>query len=218
MKQSVAFRNLGRFDVSAIQRQLHSEPDESWSKSIAKKKGNEVHRDAKHISLINDMDGRHYRGSIYPKFVEYEPLVMPVLKHAHRQLGEHTWLVRLQFAWTGPSYSIFPHRDTATTLLHAHRVHVPIASNPSVEFICGDESLVMGEGEIWCFDNSRTHAVHNRGTTPRIHMIADFAEPLPISAWPRYLQDRLRRVCNGNYFYNRRLVRKHGARPGRVSL
>jgi hypothetical protein len=53
------------------------------------------------------------------------------------------------------------------------RVHVPILTNPSVEFSLGGESVSMREGESWYLDLSLPHSVANRGTTDRIHLVVD---------------------------------------------
>jgi quercetin dioxygenase-like cupin family protein len=53
------------------------------------------------------------------------------------------------------------------------RVHVPVLSNPSVEFTLGGESVSMREGENWYLDLSLPHSVANRGTTDRVHLVVD---------------------------------------------
>jgi len=53
------------------------------------------------------------------------------------------------------------------------RVHVPILSNPEIEFSLGGESVLMLEGESWYLDLSLPHSVSNRGTTDRIHLVVD---------------------------------------------
>lgn len=53
------------------------------------------------------------------------------------------------------------------------RVHVPIATNPDVEFVLDGERVVMQEGESWYLDLTRPHRVENRGTTDRVHLVID---------------------------------------------
>jgi hypothetical protein len=55
------------------------------------------------------------------------------------------------------------------------RVHVPVFTNPEVTFYCGDESLHMGAGECWVFDNWRWHNVVNNGRDDRVHLVIDMA-------------------------------------------
>jgi Sulfotransferase family/Aspartyl/Asparaginyl beta-hydroxylase len=53
------------------------------------------------------------------------------------------------------------------------RVHVPVVTFPEVEFICGDASTHMAEGECWIFDTWRMHNVINPTNHERIHLVAD---------------------------------------------
>jgi len=55
------------------------------------------------------------------------------------------------------------------------RVHVPIITDPAVQFLCGDRALHMAPGETWIFDTWRRHNVINPNPTRRIHLVADTA-------------------------------------------
>lgn len=53
------------------------------------------------------------------------------------------------------------------------RVHVPIATQPTVRFECDDTHTNMGAGECWIFDTWRQHRVLNDDTRHRIHLVVD---------------------------------------------
>lgn len=53
------------------------------------------------------------------------------------------------------------------------RLHVPVITNPDVDFTCGDRTVNMAPGEAWVFDTFRQHNVHNRGAEQRIHLVFD---------------------------------------------
>jgi hypothetical protein len=53
------------------------------------------------------------------------------------------------------------------------RVHVPIVTQPTVRFDCGDASINMRAGECWIFDTWRQHRVINDAVQSRIHLVAD---------------------------------------------
>ena len=53
------------------------------------------------------------------------------------------------------------------------RLHVPIATNPRVEFYIENRRIVMNEGECWYLDLGRPHRVQNRGATDRLHLVID---------------------------------------------
>lgn len=53
------------------------------------------------------------------------------------------------------------------------RVHVPIVTQPTVRFSCGDAQINMAEGECWIFDTWRMHHVLNDADRPRVHLVVD---------------------------------------------
>lgn len=53
------------------------------------------------------------------------------------------------------------------------RLHIPVLTNPDVDFTCGDQTVNMAPGEAWVFDTFRKHHVHNRGSGQRVHLVFD---------------------------------------------
>jgi hypothetical protein len=53
------------------------------------------------------------------------------------------------------------------------RIHVPIATQPTVQFYCGDAVTNMQAGECWIFDTWRRHRVVNDAVQARTHLVVD---------------------------------------------
>lgn len=53
------------------------------------------------------------------------------------------------------------------------RIHVPVLTNPGVEFYLDNEQLVMNAGECWYTNVNLPHRLANNGDTPRIHLVID---------------------------------------------
>ena len=81
-------------------------------------------------------------------------------------------LVRLQSAG-----AITEHTDNNFSLVHSHRVHLPIITNAEVGFSVGNETINMKEGELWEINNRRLHTVNNAGSEDRVHLILDYVIP-----------------------------------------
>ena len=81
-------------------------------------------------------------------------------------------LVRLQSGGT-----ITEHTDNNFSLVHSHRVHLPIITNAEVGFMVGNKSINMKEGELWEINNRRLHSVNNAGPEDRVHLILDYVIP-----------------------------------------
>ncbi len=68
---------------------------------------------------------------------------------------------------------VTPHVDVNYYWRERMRVHVPIVTQPSVRFCCGDAQVHMRAGECWIFDTWRPHHVVNDDAAARIHLVAD---------------------------------------------
>jgi hypothetical protein len=53
------------------------------------------------------------------------------------------------------------------------RLHIPVVTNPGVEFYLDRERVIMLEGECWYNNLSLPHSVVNRGVEDRIHLVLD---------------------------------------------
>ena len=59
------------------------------------------------------------------------------------------------------------------------RIHIPVITNPGVEFLLNGRRVEMAEGQAWYLRLGDPHAVANRGTTDRVHLVLD----LVANAW-----------------------------------
>jgi quercetin dioxygenase-like cupin family protein len=53
------------------------------------------------------------------------------------------------------------------------RIHVPVVTNPEVEFYLNRERVVLEAGSAWYLRLSDRHSVANRGASDRVHMVID---------------------------------------------
>lgn len=66
------------------------------------------------------------------------------------------------------------HRDPGTALADGvTRIHIPIRTSPQVLFRIGGTEVHFSAGHAWYMDASCRHAVENRGTAPRVHLVLD---------------------------------------------
>jgi hypothetical protein len=86
-------------------------------------------------------------------------------------------VIRAMMARLPPGKRIARHRDSHPSFNIAHRVHVPLQTNPDVEFIVGKELVPPRAHFAFELNNRVEHQVCNRGTAHRIHFIFDYAPP-----------------------------------------
>jgi hypothetical protein len=53
------------------------------------------------------------------------------------------------------------------------RLHIPVITNPQVEFYLDNRRILMQPGECWYLDLNRPHRVQNLGSTDRVHLVID---------------------------------------------
>jgi hypothetical protein len=53
------------------------------------------------------------------------------------------------------------------------RLHIPVVTNPQVEFVLNAVRVQMQAGECWYHDFNLPHHVANRGTADRVHLVID---------------------------------------------
>ncbi len=70
--------------------------------------------------------------------------------------------------------SIREHKDHCLGFADGEiRLHIPVTTNPEVEFMLNHARVVMREGECWYLDLNLPHSVVNRGATDRVHLVLD---------------------------------------------
>ena len=70
--------------------------------------------------------------------------------------------------------TIKPHRDIELAFERGEaRLHIPIFTNPHVQFFVEDERIVMEAGTCWYINANLTHRVANTGDRDRIHLVVD---------------------------------------------
>ena len=80
----------------------------------------------------------------------------------------------------GVGAQIKPHRDFELGYEDgSFRIHIPIVTNPDVQFILDGTQLKMLAGECWYTNVNFVHSVKNAGKTDRLHLVIDGAR----NAW-----------------------------------
>jgi aspartyl/asparaginyl beta-hydroxylase len=74
----------------------------------------------------------------------------------------------------GPGSIIKEHRDDDLAFERGTvRLHVPITTNPHVEFLLNGSRVVMAPGSTWYLRLSDPHSVSNNGAADRVHLVID---------------------------------------------
>jgi hypothetical protein len=95
-----------------------------------------------------------------------------------------------------PGKHIYWHYDEKTIDVDMVRLHVPLVTNPKVQFQISHEDLLWQSGELWYGDFSFPHRLFNGGPAERIHLVMDLmVNDYVTSLFPRaFLEQREKRL------------------------
>jgi aspartyl/asparaginyl beta-hydroxylase (cupin superfamily) len=79
-----------------------------------------------------------------------------------------------RFLKLGAGAFIRRHRDYKLGLEDGEvRLHIPVFTNPQVEFLLDDKRVEMQAGETWYLNVNFYHSVNNQSSQDRIHLVID---------------------------------------------
>jgi len=189
MNFSGNFIQIASVDVVALKKRVLEFSQQQWQGEAFHQQRHELHRDTQTIALVFDPDYRHTHPTRLPPLQELEPLIRPVLKIVADHFDDSPrgfelfeahgmgYFVRASLVRLKAGGEIAEHTDRNFSLVHSHRVHLPVVSNEQVEFTVGGERLNMKEGALYEINNRRVHSVINAGSEDRIHLILDYVIP-----------------------------------------
>lgn len=180
---------IGSFDIAALKERILALSYEEWSRWDYRQRKFEAHKDTRTIPVVFDEDMRHANPTVHDVYQTLKPVLEPPLAQIRRHYNKSLRMQRLQkkhgraypvriiLAKLLPGGAIPEHRDRGFSLAHAHRIHIPIKTNPDVVFQVRGDRVPPREGDIWEINNRRFHSVENRSDHGRIHLIIDWVIP-----------------------------------------
>jgi hypothetical protein len=121
-------------------------------------------RDA-HVELYPDPTASAYANTAQMARCIYIPTALETLECD---------LESARFLRLTPGAEIREHRDFKLSVDDGiARVHIPVKTNPEVEFMLGGERVEMLEGEAWYLNFNLPHSVKNHSDQDRVHLVID---------------------------------------------
>lgn len=166
MKLQVPFLQLPlAFDAPALAAEIAALGEAPWKPHPQGFAGNSM---LPLVAVGGDADNESFAGPMAPTAaLRACPYLMQVIASLGATIGRSR-LMRL----SGQA-EVTRHADQGYYWTERVRVHVPVVTQPSVRFECGDAAIHMAAGECWIFDTWRQHRVLNDATDARIHLVVD---------------------------------------------
>jgi hypothetical protein len=176
-RKTDGIRPLGAVDISGLRSDILAIPLAVWERENAQKPNKfEALEKTQHIVFRFIKSPRDATVSMdFPLWAEWRTRLEPVLQQATQPYGyQHGTFPRIMLAKMDPGGIIHPHVDANPAAGWPHKIHVPIQTNPGVEFYIEPQTYHLEEGQAYEVNNRGVHAVKNLGDTPRIHLIFEY--------------------------------------------
>lgn len=172
-------KSLGEVDHSELKEAVLSLDEDVWHLDSLSK-AQPLRKDVDSVVLVFCSGWQPIRIERRSGWEYLNAHVMPLANqiiNKHYETGGQ--LLRVMIARLAAEGRIRPHIDHHPSFAVGHRIHVPLVTNPAVEFLVNDQAVVMHEGRAYELNNLLPHSVYNGGNEERIHLIFDYMEPQP---------------------------------------
>jgi hypothetical protein len=178
MRLDQPINDITTVDVSALV-ELCSSPDLDWDSWDFRQKTYPQHKTTKTLPLLFLKNGNHPNQTELIEQYPQPPALEEAVQMCVQPLLDYFngYAVKLMFSKLLVGGHISPHRDSGITLETIHRCHLPIITDPDVDFIIDGTVYNFPVGQWREFDNQRPHEVVNRSTIDRIHLMCDVYVP-----------------------------------------
>ena len=184
MDIEVPLRDLGAVDATALRDAVLGQEDIAWYEDRTRQESFYVHDRTRSIVMIALDDdnwpvGAITRGLGWKRIVDAAlPVMQQIVTRHYPEGGE---VIRAIAASLESGSRIRAHSDIHQSFHCAHRIHVPITTNPKVWYTIHGRPYQLKLGQAYEINNQAQHSVTNRGTEDRITFIFDYIPPGPLA-------------------------------------
>lgn len=173
-----ATRPLGPVDCVELTRQVLALEESAWAADPQRQLEHDVHAQTQSVLLLSCHG--------WPDVTVVQCAGWPLLHEAalpvmNEIIGKNYvsggMFLRAMMVRLPAGARIARHRDSHPSFAAAHRIHVPLVTNPSVEFLVNGERVPPRVHFGFELNNNVLHQVVNRGQEHRIHLIFDYLPP-----------------------------------------
>ncbi|MBK6826968.1 MAG: aspartyl/asparaginyl beta-hydroxylase domain-containing protein [Chitinophagaceae bacterium] len=161
------------FDRAALQRDTLQIGEQFWK----------LHFQVKHYSgewsaiPLRSIDGKTDNGFISPEENDcYKDTALLLSSTYLRDVLKHFEcpLLSVRLLKLAAGARVHEHKDRDLCYEEGLvRFHIPVFTNPDVDFYLGGEKMILEEGSCWYMNFNLPHSLHNKSNQDRIHLVVD---------------------------------------------
>ena len=187
MDIDVPLRELGAIDTTTLREAVFDQEDAAWHEDKSRQESFYVHDQTWSIILVSVDDTKWpdrdvSQGPGWDRLADVAmPVMQEIIKKHYPTGGE---VIRAVAARLKAGQNIKAHTDIHQSFHCAHRIHVPISTNPKVWFTIDGRPYQLEVGQAYEVNNQKQHSVVNKGVEDRITFIFDYMPPGPLAYEP----------------------------------
>ena len=179
VRKPARVRDLGAVEIARLQRMVSGISEATWAGEDGQKENNfEVFHHTRHI-VFRFIRGNRNPLDNYanPSWHAWKSLLLPVMQQAVVPYAfAEPRFPKVMLAQLLAGHEIDLHRDGAGSNPRAHKIHVPLITNPQARFTFVDEAVHLAVGRAYEVNNLVPHGGHNLGEEHRVHLIFEVFE------------------------------------------
>lgn len=173
-------RTLGHVDCRDLAQRALAAAESDWYADSRRQDDYEVHAETQSIVLTFCTGWPKVQVSLARGWDAFADVAVPLMKAViAKYYAPNGRVLRAMLARLPPGCRIPRHKDAHPSFSVGHRIHIPLVTNPQVEFIVGALHVPPREHYAFELNNMMFHQVANNGPTTRIHFIFDYAPASP---------------------------------------
>lgn len=180
-KPSDGIRLLGPVDIEPLEAILERLTDNVWREEDKNKPNKfDVFHHTRHVifRFCDFGDIRKFRSN--PGWKIWRDSLLAVMDQASAACGFIDPVYpKAMFASLAAGSRIDPHTDGGSATLRAHKIHVPVRTEPSAMFTVGEVTQHLRKGYAYEVNNIRRHGAFNGGECERVHFIFEVYDGNP---------------------------------------
>jgi len=170
---------LGKINIHPLKKLIGRLSDEVWKKETKERENNfDCFHHTQHI-IFRFPNKMTHRTEVHdnPIWWIWKPILLPILEQAVVPFGYKNGMFKaVMLAKLKAGHGIDKHRDGLAKDFFLHKIHIPIETNPFVDFYIKPNTYHLKEGIAYEVNNLLPHSVVNKGQTDRIHLIFEYVD------------------------------------------
>jgi hypothetical protein len=178
MDIEISLRELGPVDSGPLIDTVLAQDEQAWHAQQYRQNAYEVHHQTESLVMIFCNGWPELRVTKEPAWDLLKETAIPLMQNIiETHYASGGTIIRAMAAKLKAGGVISPHRDSHPSFTHAHRIHVPVTTNPGVRFMINGRPHKLQVGQAYEINNQRNHSVMNAGAEDRITFIFDYVPP-----------------------------------------